>query len=44
MCEQNRSQKLEWWDMEEDLGFGLGVGGFLEVEEIAIWAQAADDG
>jgi hypothetical protein len=44
VCEQNRSQKLEWGYVEEDEGFGLGVGGFLEVEKVAVWAEAADDG
>ena len=39
--------KAEWsedWDLEQDAGFGLGVGSVAEVEDVAIWAEAANDG
>ncbi len=30
--------------MEENKGFGFGIRGVAEVVDVAIWAQAADDG
>ena len=35
---------LKDWDVEEGDGFGLWVWGVLEVKDVAIWAQAANDG
>ena len=34
---------LKVWDMEEGNGFGLWVWGVLEVKDVAIRAQAAND-
>ena len=42
MCEQNRTGS-EDGDREQDEGFGLGVWGVAEVEEVPIGTKAADD-
>ena len=40
MCDQKETGS-EGRAVEEDLRFGLGIGLFAEVEELAVWAAAA---
>ena len=43
VCEQNETGVLEDRAMEQDDGFGFGIGGMAEVVDVAVGAQAADD-
>jgi len=35
---------LEDGDVEQDEGFGCGIGGMTEIVDVAVWTEAADDG
>ena len=43
-CANKTGMRLEDGAMKQDEGFGLGVGGVTEVKDVAVWAEAADDG
>ena len=43
MCEQKETGELEDWAMEQDDGFGFGIGSVAQVEAVAVWSQAAND-
>ena len=43
MCGQSWNGSKDW-TMEEDDGFGLWIGGLVEVIDVAVWAETTDDG
>ena len=43
MCEQKWKVSKDR-NMEQDEGFGLWIWGMAEVIDVAVWAEAADDG
>ena len=43
MCEQNRTGS-EDWDVQQDNGFGVGIGGMTKVVDVTVRAKAAEDG
>jgi hypothetical protein len=43
VCEQKETRDLEDWAMEQEDGFGFGIGSVAQVIDVAVGPQAADD-